>query len=200
MRAACDPAVTLHEDVSLLLRWLRHDVLGVAGPCYAERRELYDFVVAELRARVPLCSHQLKPICRTMEKGRDDFLAFAKQLDADLDRLAIEFQCSAGLLRRVLQMLCRPDRDRRRWTEETALRPELRGRFWEVCQAIDELAKRRFEPVRWWRISTAGSGATFSCVATWGLITSACCNSSSTIGGWSGASVLSEWDDRRLSF
>lgn len=140
-RAACDPAITLHEDVSLLLRWLRHDVLGVAGPCYAERCELYDFVVAELSARVPLCSHQLKPICRTMEKGRDEFLAFAKQLDADLDRLAIEFQCSAGLLRRVLKMLCRPDRDRRRWTEETALRQELRGRFWEVCQAIDKLCQ-----------------------------------------------------------
>jgi hypothetical protein len=138
-RTACDPAITLHDDVSLLLRWLRHDILGVAGPSYAERCALYDFVVAELRARVPLCQHQLKPLCRTLENGRDDFLAFAQQLDADLDRLAIEFQCSAQLLRRVLQMLCRPDHDRRRWTEEMALRLALRGRSWEVCQAVSEL-------------------------------------------------------------
>ena len=138
-RTACDPAITLHDDVSLLLRWLRHDILGVAGPSYAERSALYDFVVAELRARIPLCQHQLKPLWRTLDNGRDDFLAFAQQLDADLDRLAIEFQCSAQLLRRVLQTLCRSDYDRRRWTEEMALRQELRGRFWEVCQAVGEL-------------------------------------------------------------
>lgn len=138
-RAACDPATALYEDVRLLLSWLRHDILGVAGPSYAERCALYDFVVAELRARVPLCPHRLKPVCRSLENGRDDFLAFAKQLDNDLNRLGSEFQCSAELLRRVLQMLCRPDRDRRRWTEETTLRQELRGRFWEVCQAVGEL-------------------------------------------------------------
>jgi hypothetical protein len=138
-RAACDPATALYDDVSLLLRWLRHDILGVAGPSYAERCTLYDFVVAELQARVPLCPHRLQPICRSLENGRDNFLAFAKQLDVDLNRLAIEFQCSAELLRRVLEMLGRTDHDRRRWTEQTALRQELRGRFWEVCQAVSEL-------------------------------------------------------------
>jgi hypothetical protein len=141
-RAKCDPAIALYEDVSLLLRWLRHDILAVAGPSYAERCELYDFVVAELRVRVPLCPDQLKPICRSLENGRGEFLAFAQQLDADLNRLALEFQCSAELLRRVLQMLCRTDRDGRRWTEETVLRQELRGRFWEVCQAVGELREQ----------------------------------------------------------
>jgi hypothetical protein len=140
-RAACAPAVALYDDVSLLMHWLRHDILGVAGPSYTERRALYDFVVAELRARVPFCSDQLKPLCLSLENGRDDFLAFAQQLDADLSRLSAEFACSGELLRRVLQMLCRSDRDRRRWTEETALRQELRGRFWEVCQAVSELRR-----------------------------------------------------------
>jgi transposase-like protein len=138
-RAACDPATALHDDVSLLLRWLRHDILGVAGPSYAERCTLYDFVVAELRARVPLCPHRLQPIYRSLENGRHNFLAFANQLDVELNRLAIDFRCSAELLRRVLQMLCRTDHDRRRWTEETALRQQLRGRFWEVRQAVSEL-------------------------------------------------------------
>jgi len=144
-RAECGPATALYDDISLLVRWLRHDILGVAGPCYADRCELYDFVVAELRARVRQCPHYLAPICRSLENGRDDFLAFAETLDAELNRLATELQCSAGLLRRVLQMLCRPDRDRRRWTEERALRQELRGRFWEVYQAVSVL---REETVR----------------------------------------------------
>ena len=141
-RAECEPATTLYEDIRLLLSWLRHDVVGVAGPAYAERCELYDFVVAELRARVSLCPQRLKPLCRSLENGRGEFLAFAEQLDADLNRLGSELQCPAELLRRVLQMLCRHEGDRRRWTEETALRQKLRGRFWEVCQAVSEVREK----------------------------------------------------------
>ena len=50
-RAASDEAVALAEDVALLVDWFRHDILTVAGPCYTDRCELYDFVVAELKAR-----------------------------------------------------------------------------------------------------------------------------------------------------
>jgi hypothetical protein len=135
-RAACDPAISLYDEVSLLLDWLRHDVLGVAGPSHDHRRELYDFVTAELRNRASSCPHRLGPLCRLLENGRDEFLAFAKQLDDDLELLGAEFQCPVELLRRVLYMLCREDRDPRRWNEEVALRQQLRGRYWEVCEAV----------------------------------------------------------------
>ena len=36
-RDSSDAAITLADDVALLIRWLRHDILTVAGPCYAER-------------------------------------------------------------------------------------------------------------------------------------------------------------------
>ncbi len=55
-------AIALAEDVALLVRWLREDVLTVAGPDYAGRRELYDFILTELRLRLPLCPHRLKPV------------------------------------------------------------------------------------------------------------------------------------------
>ena len=140
-RAACDPAIRLYDDVSLLLGWLCQDILGVAGPSHTERCLLYDFVAAELRARVPLCPHRLEPICRSLEKGREEFLAFARQLDDGLNRLGAEFQCAPELLRRVLRMLCLHDQDLRHGTEESALRQQLRGRFWEVCEAVSELRK-----------------------------------------------------------
>ena len=34
--------------MALLARWLQEDILSVAGPEYAIRRDLLDFVVAEL--------------------------------------------------------------------------------------------------------------------------------------------------------
>ena len=37
-------AMALADDVALLARWLRYDVLGLAGPSHADRLVLYDFI------------------------------------------------------------------------------------------------------------------------------------------------------------
>ena len=60
-RAACDAAIALADEVRLLGEWLRHDVLAVAGPCYADRLVLYDFILEELQARVASCSASAGP-------------------------------------------------------------------------------------------------------------------------------------------
>jgi hypothetical protein len=140
-RAASDAAVALSDEVALLIGWLRHDVLAVAGPCAADRRALYDFVVAELKARASRCPHRLGPICRQLENQRDDVLAFAHVLDAELEHLGQEFQLPAELLRRLLDALARDERDPRRWAEEATLRERLRGRFHEVQIAVAALAR-----------------------------------------------------------
>jgi hypothetical protein len=140
-RAHGDAAVALSDEVALLMGWLRHDVLAVAGPCSADRRALYDFVVAELKRRASLCPHRLGPVCRQLENQRDDLLALARALDADPERLGQEFQVSAELLRRLLGALARAERDPRRWAEEAALRARLRGRFHDVQAAVAALAQ-----------------------------------------------------------
>lgn len=140
-RAACAAAIGLYDEVALLFDWLRHDVLAVAGPCVAERRVLYDFVLAELKARAPSCAHRIEPLCRAMENQRPDFLAFAAAVDEGLDRLGEEFQCAPGLLRRVLQMLARDDRDPRRWVEQRELYQALGGRFFAVSEAVAALGR-----------------------------------------------------------
>jgi hypothetical protein len=140
-RAAGDAAVALSDDVALLIGWLRHDVLAVAGPGYADRRVLYDFVVAELKSHASLCPHRLGPVCRQLENQRDDLLAFARVLDEELELLGQEFQVPADLLRRLLGVLARDPRDPRRWTEEAAIRERLRGRFHEIQAAVVALAQ-----------------------------------------------------------
>lgn len=139
-RAASDAAVALCDEIALLMGWLRHDILTVAGPCYADRRALYEFVVAELKSRVARCPHRLGPICRQLENQGDDLLAFARVLDAELELLGEEFQVSGEILRQLLGVLARDERDPRRWTEETAIRARLRGRFHEVQAAVAALA------------------------------------------------------------
>ena len=42
----------------------------------------------------------------------------------------------------MLQMLSRDPCDSRRYQEEAVLRPQLRGRFFEVCEAVDQVRTR----------------------------------------------------------
>jgi hypothetical protein len=139
-RAACDAAVALADDVRLLSGWLSHDVLALAGPCHADRLVLYDFILGELRSRVPSCPHRLGPICRLLKNRRDDLLGFARALDEELGRMASAWEVSPESLRRLLNARCRDERDARRWAEESAVRPQLRGWYDPACRAIDALA------------------------------------------------------------
>ena len=139
-RPAADAAVALADDVATLAGWLRQDVLAVAGPCHAERVALYDFIVAELRARAPRCPHRLGPLCTYLTNQRDPVLAFAKQLDTDLGALAADFQVSPTVVRAVLAVHAMDQHDPRRWPREAALRDQLRGRFYELREAVAAVA------------------------------------------------------------
>ncbi len=132
-------AIRLADDVALLVRWLRQDILAVAGPDHADRRALYDFVVAEFRAREHFCP-RLAPLCRLLENQRDDLLAFAVQLDNDLTALAQEFMVPVAVVRDLLNVQAMDVRDPRRWQKEAALRQRLHGRFYPLSEAVEELA------------------------------------------------------------
>jgi hypothetical protein len=135
-RSAEARAIALADDVALLARWLRQDVLAVTGLGYDDRRALYDFVLAELRARQDLCPHRLRPVCVALENQRDALLAFAAQLDRDLAVVAAEYQVPVGLVREALQVQVLSVHDVRRGPREAALRQALRGR----CHAVSEAA------------------------------------------------------------
>jgi hypothetical protein len=140
-RPAAAAAVALADDVATLIGWLRRDVLALAGPCHAERVALYDFIVAQLRQRAAQCPHRLDPACTYLTNQRAAVLAFAKQLDADLAAVAADFQVSPALTRAVLHLQAMDVRDGRRWQREAALRQQLRGRFYELTEAVAAVAR-----------------------------------------------------------
>ena len=135
-------AVALAADVATLLQWLREDVLSLAGPDHATRRELFDFLVAELRSREPLCPHRIKPVVRALANQRDDLLAFASQLDRDLAVLAAELQVTVETARAVLNVELLPPDGPSRWQREAALRRQLGSRHYSLCVAAAEVARQ----------------------------------------------------------
>jgi hypothetical protein len=141
-RLAEAKAIALADEVALLAGWLRHDILTVAGPECAIRRDLFDFVVAELRAREPACPHRIRPVRTLLENQRDNLLAFAADLDGDLAALAQEWQISVTTAREVLQVQSLPTSDPKRWHGEAALRERLQGRYYGVCADVQELSNQ----------------------------------------------------------
>ncbi len=141
-RPAEAKAITLADDLALLAQWLGDDILSVAGPEYAIRRELFDFVVAELRSREPACPHRIRPVRTLLENQRDNLLAFAVELDGELATVAQEWQISVATAREVLQVQSLPTWDPKRWRREVALCETLRGRYHGVCADVQELSGR----------------------------------------------------------
>ena len=141
-RTAEAKAIALADEVALLAHWLQYDILSVAGPEYAIRRDLLDFVVAELCARESACPNRIRPVRTMLENQRDNLLAFAVQLDRDLANLAQDWQISVATAREVLQVQYLPTWDSKRSPRVADLRETLRGRYHGVCAAVRELSDR----------------------------------------------------------
>ena len=135
-------AVALYDDVAVLLRWLREDVLSVAGPDGPTRQALYDFVLAELRARARLGPQGLKELCKTLKSQRQALLAFVAPLEGALAAVAARFAVPVGAARALLRLQALPANSPRRWQQEAALRRQLRGRYHGLGVAVAAAARR----------------------------------------------------------
>jgi hypothetical protein len=136
------PAIALADDVALLGRWLRDDVLALAGPSHPERLELYDFICAELQARLPLAPKLLGPLVTYLKRQRHDLLAFALQLDRDIDEQAAAFALPGELIRELFAVQTLPLHSARRWRREAPLRRRLGSRHFPLSRALDEVRRR----------------------------------------------------------
>jgi hypothetical protein len=138
-----DQAIALADAVALLSRWLRADILALAGPPHAERLALYDFVCAELEARVPQARHLLGPLVTYLRGQRDQVLAFAAQLDRDFAELAAAFAVPAQLVRNFFALHTLDLESPLRWRRDAEFRRLLGGRcYLLLSKAVDDLCQR----------------------------------------------------------
>ena len=129
-------AAGLALDVRTLADWMRNDILSLAGPEQPARRELFDFVVEELRARESLCPHRIRPVRRSLQNQRDDLLAFAAVLDGKLAEIARRFDVPLYLVHAICQLHGLDKKQSRYWEHEAELRGKLRGTFHDVEAAV----------------------------------------------------------------
>jgi hypothetical protein len=126
----------LARDIRTLIHWLRHDVLALAGPDLATRRELFDFLVAELATREPEDARRIRPVRVALQNQRDQLLAFAGQLDAKLAEIAHAHTVPEPLVREACMLHRLPATSPAYWQGWNRLRAQLRGKFHALFAAV----------------------------------------------------------------
>jgi hypothetical protein len=137
-----DRAIQLADELAWLARWLRQDVLALAGSCLADRLDLFDFIRTELEARVSQAPTLIRPLVAYLKNQRDDLLDFAAQLDRDFTALADSAQVSVELVRELFAVQTLDLDNPQRWRRDAPLRQILGERYFPLSQALETVRRR----------------------------------------------------------
>jgi len=138
-RLAEGKAVALARDIRILVDWMKQDILSLAGPDGKTRRELFDFVVAELRQRQDLSARRIKAVVTMLQRNREDLLAFADVLDNRFGELAQQFGVPVQVVHEICQLHGMDQAHAAYWQYEGRLRQTLRGQFHGVQAAVGRI-------------------------------------------------------------
>ncbi|MBI4575418.1 MAG: hypothetical protein HY722_04045 [Planctomycetes bacterium] len=134
-------AVELADDLHILAQWMREDVLSLTGPDVQGRRELFDFIVAEMRAREALAPHRIRPVRVALENQRGDLLAFAQDIDWQLAQVAPRHKVALEDVREVFEMGHFAAVDPQRWQADSELWKRLGALYPEIRKAVAQVAE-----------------------------------------------------------
>jgi hypothetical protein len=134
-----DRAIALADGAAVLADWLRRDVLSLAGPEHQHRRELFDFVLGELRALRVSCEHRLGPVYSMLAGQKEDLLRFCARLDADVADLALYAKVPEAVVREMVHVQEMAQTSQGKWRRDATLREQLGGRYHEVSSLVEAL-------------------------------------------------------------
>ena len=126
----------LARDIRTLIHWLSHDVLALAGPTLATRRELFDFLVAELAAREIEDAPRIRPVRVALQNQRDHLLAFAGVLDDKLAAIAHAHAIAEPLVREACLLHRMPTTSPAYWQGWNRLRAQMGSKFHALFAAV----------------------------------------------------------------
>ncbi len=136
---AADRAIQLVDDIKILNEWLQ-ELLLPTGPCLEEKKGLYDFIVQELKKREPLCEYRIPPVRKKLENHRESLLQFVELIDSSLAGVAEEMDVSIYDVRQMYILQSLPYDNPKRWEYEQRLRKRLRGKFYSLCESMQNIA------------------------------------------------------------
>ncbi len=140
-RLAEERAQKLAQEVSILFDWLKHDILALAGPDCPSRRDLWDFIVAELKQREAGCGGRIRRFRTALENQKEDLLAFAAVLDEKLTDISQQFQIPLYLVRKVCLLQGQNPQQTSYWATWNQLHPQIGSQFYLLVEAVEQAMK-----------------------------------------------------------
>jgi hypothetical protein len=134
-------AMSLGDDIQTLGNWLRADVLSIYGPSAATRRELYDFIVTELKSRESQCPDKIREVRVALENQKADLLRFAGKIEEELKAIAEKWQMPERLACELLEMSQFEPEHPRHWDMDALLWKRYGQRSSEVRDDLETLAE-----------------------------------------------------------
>jgi hypothetical protein len=131
-------AVSLANDVRILVDWMHNDILSLSGPDLSERQQLYDFVVEELTKRKLLCPHRISPVCKMLKNHRVNLLAFAEVLDDKFDEIAARFKVPVFLVHALCELQGLDRNEAFYWQRRGLLQNKLKNKFTVIETAVKQ--------------------------------------------------------------
>ena len=128
--------VQLARDVKTLVGWLSHDILELAGPTLAIRKELYLFIVEQLQQRERIDQRHVRPVRIALKQQIDRLLAFAGVLDKRLADIAQDHEAPHPLVREVCLLQRKSPLSTAYWQRYDQLHKRLGGKFLRVFDAV----------------------------------------------------------------
>jgi hypothetical protein len=141
-RQAETQARELARSIRTLIQWLGRDVLALAGPNLATRRELFDFVTDELERLEPEDGRRIRPVRIALRNQRDDLLAFAGVLDKKLAEVARTLGLSETHVREACMLHRLPSTSTTYWQEWNRLRAKIGDKFRVLITAVSRIMAR----------------------------------------------------------
>ncbi len=136
-----EKALNLATDVKILFYWLRLDILSLAGPSWAERIELMEFIISELKIREEQSFQGIKAFRKALSNQRYDLLAFAQILDQKLSEIAQRFGTPVYLVRAVSLLNSKEPSTNNYWQEWNQLHSLLSHKFHHLMESVKEAMK-----------------------------------------------------------
>jgi hypothetical protein len=141
-RKAETQAVSLATDIRILAEWINDDVLSLAGPESDTRRELFDFITAELKAREHLCPHRIAPLRKMLENQRDNLLAFVDVLKTEFEQISEKLNVPMYLTWRICELQGISEEREAYWQKKALLQKRLGNRYYDTEKAVTEAMKK----------------------------------------------------------
>jgi len=139
VRRAEEQAIELAKNIRILADWMQNDILSLAGADLESRRQLYDFVVEELRTLESLCPYRISPVLGMLENNRDNLLAFVGVLDERFADIAARFNVPLFLVHAVCELQGLDKNLARYWQRRAQLQKKLQRQFHDVETAVCEV-------------------------------------------------------------